>query len=213
MILKLLQGSIVAGLILFLPSVLQPGAFLRPQLWILAGLAICATLFQPAYNPFRSASQAEDRGTAVRIIWSAYTTQLLAVLEAVWFRYPRSFTWDWITTTALVFLCGGCALRAWAFFHLGGQFSWYLDRRIQSSLVTNGPFRHIRHPGYAGAFIACAATTVFLHAWVCFPVTLILLGSAFLSRIRTEEYLLEERFGDAYRKYRAKTPCMLPAIW
>ena len=48
------------------------------------------------------------------IIWSVYLTQLAAIIEATYFRYPQSTRWDFIAVAALVFVALGLAIRTWS---------------------------------------------------------------------------------------------------
>jgi len=209
---KILQGIGVSCTILILPASLRPEALYFPQLWIFAGLGVLATVFQPRYDPLKY-SAGEDKGTAAQIIWSIYVTQLLIVVEAVYWRFPGSFRWDLPVAFALTAMFAGLFLRTWAFYSLGRQFSWHLNKETQETLITSGPFRYLRHPGYSGAFLTYVSTAVFLHAWFSFTVSLVLLAAAFARRIYYEEKLLAESFGTDYSEYQQKVKRVLPGIW
>ena len=78
-------------------------------------------------------------------------------------------------------------------------------RKPTTALVTTGPYRLSRNPGYlslaliAGG-VAVAAASLWTAAWLL--VVLVVVDRAV---IRREERYLEERFGDAYRRYRSAT--------
>ncbi len=88
--------------------------------------------------------------------------------------------------------------------------SW---RRIHDAdgkeLVTDGPYAVVRHPQYTGLMLGI------LGALVQWPTLLTLLMAPILvftyyRLARREERELEQKFGERYAAYRAKTPMLLP---
>jgi protein-S-isoprenylcysteine O-methyltransferase Ste14 len=79
------------------------------------------------------------------------------------------------------------------------------------ALITAGPFAVIRHPFYVAYTLAWLAAPVATHGPV---VTALALGAVavYVVAARREERQLEERFGDAYRTYRAGTGWVLPPL-
>jgi protein-S-isoprenylcysteine O-methyltransferase Ste14 len=79
-------------------------------------------------------------------------------------------------------------------------------------VVTGGPYRWIRHPGYAGALFSYLATPFFLDAlWAFIPVVLVVVPMV----IRTwlEDHSLEDKLA-GYPDYQNKVPYRLfPGIW
>jgi protein-S-isoprenylcysteine O-methyltransferase Ste14 len=76
-------------------------------------------------------------------------------------------------------------------------------------LVTEGPFRLVRHPAYSGdlaLWLGSALATLNLALLVLWP--LYLAGATAQARI--EDGLLEAEFGDAYRRYAARVWPFLP---
>jgi protein-S-isoprenylcysteine O-methyltransferase Ste14 len=78
--------------------------------------------------------------------------------------------------------------------------------RPTTALVTDGVFRYTRNPLYVGVSVAlCGIALIFALDWV-----LVLIVPAFMllhfAVVRREERYLEQKFGDAYRLYRARVP-------
>jgi protein-S-isoprenylcysteine O-methyltransferase Ste14 len=78
--------------------------------------------------------------------------------------------------------------------------------RPTTALVADGVFRHTRNPLYVGVSIAlCGIALIFALDWV-----LVLIIPAFMllhfAVVRREERYLEQKFGDAYRAYKARVP-------
>ncbi len=213
MLKKLIQGVIVSTLVLILPVMGNTAILQAPHLWILMVFGILASVLQPDYNPLTIAAASQDRGTGSQIIWSVYATQLAAVLECAYLRYPQSIAWDKAATAALVIMAMGLALRTWSVATLGGVFTMHISIREDHAVIRSGPYRIIRHPSYLGAFMLYLSSTVFLHAWISAAATLSLLLLAFMRRIRREEEVLIEEFGEAYRSYRSDVRMVLPGVW
>jgi len=72
------------------------------------------------------------------------------------------------------------------------------------TLVTSGLYSKFRHPVYLSGFFAYAGLFVMVGRWIPFLI-FVLLYSLQLKRVRREDRVLEDAFGDEYRQYRAQT--------
>ena len=73
-----------------------------------------------------------------------------------------------------------------------------------TSLVTQGPFRYTRNPGYLGAamvYAGIASLANALWAVLLLPVTLLMMQHTAIER---EERYLEGKFGEEYLRYKAQ---------
>lgn len=88
--------------------------------------------------------------------------------------------------------------------------------RIQAerghSVVSGGPYRWVRHPGYAGALLTYLATPVFLDSiWTYLPV--VFLTIVLVIRTRLEDRTLQEEL-EGYKAYAARVRYrLLPGVW
>jgi protein-S-isoprenylcysteine O-methyltransferase Ste14 len=197
-----------------LPAAGNPAALGHPQLWLLACLGVLATLMQPAYNSLATGNaMPADRGTSTAVVWSIYAVSVAAVLEAVYWRYPRSLDVDAVAALAFAAMLLGLWLRSWAVVTLGSDFTWYITCRPGQPLVDRGPYRFVRHPGYAGALLTYCAGPFFLHSWLAATVALLVLPVVFLARIRVEEGLLLAEMGSRYGDYRRRVRALVPWPW
>ena len=75
--------------------------------------------------------------------------------------------------------------------------------------MRSGPYRLVRHPGYAGAMLGLVGLAVAIGNWVA---VLCALGvyPLLIGRVHREELMLRERFGDEYTWYAEATPMLLP---
>jgi len=110
-----------------------------------------------------------------------------------------------------IFAAGG-VLRLWPVFVLGRRFSGLVAIQSGHTLVTTGIYQLIRHPSYLGLLLtgigwACgfrSGAGLVLLAFILPPL---------LFRIRAEERLLENQFGDEYRAYTSRTSRLIPGIY
>lgn len=119
----------------------------------------------------------------------------------------------WLELGAFALLIGGYFVSSWALI-VNRFFS--ADARIQSDrgqyVIENGPYRIVRHPGYAGGMLVYLMMPLALGAlWAFIPVVL----STILTGMRT---LLEDRMLQAelpgYTEYTKKTKYRLfPGLW
>jgi protein-S-isoprenylcysteine O-methyltransferase len=211
---KFLVGLAASAGLAIIPALIgNPAALQHPQLWVLIGVGMLASLTQPAYKPIDRAAPPEDRGTSSQIVWTVYITQCIGVFEAVFFRYPESFVWDALTTIALLLAVAGALFRAWAVATLGRFFTWHVRVQQGQKVISDGPYRFVRHPSYAGAIVLYVCTMLVLKAWFAAALVLIFLTLAFVRRIRYEERLLVSALGDDYVSYSRNLKRLVPTLW
>ncbi|MBN1400658.1 MAG: isoprenylcysteine carboxylmethyltransferase family protein [Anaerolineae bacterium] len=114
---------------------------------------------------------------------------------------------------ALALILAGYALGTYALME-NRFFSGMV--RIQTErghhVVSSGPYRWVRHPGYAGALLTYLATPVFLDAaWAYLPVGL--LAGVLVIRTALEDRTLQEQLV-GYREYAARVRYrLMPGLW
>ncbi len=108
----------------------------------------------------------------------------------------------------LGYILGSYALMANRFF--SGMVRIQTDRGHQ--VVSSGPYRYIRHPGYAGAILTYLATPVFLNTpWAFIPAAMITV--LLIVRTRLEDRTLQEKL-EGYNNYAREVRFRLfPGIW
>ncbi len=84
--------------------------------------------------------------------------------------------------------------------------------REDHQLITRGIYRFTRHPIYLGVIIAIAGVPAYASSLYGL-LTISVLIPIFLNRIRIEERMLTEEFGDAYRAYKESTSKLIPFIY
>jgi protein-S-isoprenylcysteine O-methyltransferase Ste14 len=162
----------------------------------------------------------------VALFTEMYGYPLTIYLLSGWLqsRYPNV---NWFSHDAghlLEMLFGWKANPHFGPFHLlsfafiGGGFillsnAWRVLYAAQKNhtLATTGPYARIRHPQYAGFVLIMLG---FLVQWptiltlAMFPVLVFM----YVHLARREEQEVEREFGEAYARYRARTPAFIPRL-
>jgi protein-S-isoprenylcysteine O-methyltransferase Ste14 len=71
----------------------------------------------------------------------------------------------------------------------------------------------MRHPSYTGLLLAYLALGVRSLNWVSVGIIMVPVMAALLYRIRVEEAVLTQAFGEQYRAYCAATPRLIPGVY
>jgi protein-S-isoprenylcysteine O-methyltransferase Ste14 len=133
------------------------------------------------------------------LAWYALVVVLVAVSERPW-------THHWSGEIALILgllLMSAAALgRAWTSLFVAG--------RKDERLVTTGPYAHCRHPLYAFSLLGGLGVGLASRSVVILAITLALQVVLHLRAIRIEEMALRSRHGEAFERYCAEVPRLLP---
>ena len=114
----------------------------------------------------------------------------------------------WLAATLTVF---GIAFAIWARFYLGRNWSPRPAVKENPELVTTGPYAYVRHPIYAGIFLAEFS---FMLLGGIFGIGVVAIASViFLLRINKEEKIMLELFPNKYPAYQKRTKRLVPFVW
>jgi protein-S-isoprenylcysteine O-methyltransferase Ste14 len=136
---------------------------------------------------------------------------LVAGLEA---RYNWSTTFSLpVILLSLVAILAGYILGSYALIEnrfFSGMVRIQFDRGHQ--VVSSGPYRWMRHPGYVGALLAYLATPFFLDStWAFIPA--VFLSIVLIIRTQLEDKVLQEEL-PGYREYAVRVRYrLLPGVW
>lgn len=151
----------------------------------------------------------EDRGTTRRIGISyavaAEAPLLMRLLPVP--RLPAA-----VAPAGLVLQAGGVALRAWSMRTLGASYTRTLRTEAGQEVVDAGPYRLVRHPGYAASLLIWIGFALTSRSPLALALVAALLGDAYRRRIQAEELLLEREL-PAYAAYRLRTKRLIPFLW
>jgi protein-S-isoprenylcysteine O-methyltransferase Ste14 len=136
---------------------------------------------------------------------------LVAGLDAL-FGWSAGFSLP-VEVLALAAILAGHALASYALIenaYFSGMVRIQTDRGQQ--VVSSGPYRWVRHPGYAGALLVYWATPLFLDSvWTFLPV--LFLTVVLIIRTNLEDQTLQVEL-DGYRDYAQRVRYrLLPRVW
>lgn len=142
-------------------------------------------------------------GFLVPLIWVASPAFSFA-------EYPLHLTPLLAGSTCLV-------LGLWYFYRshadLGTNWSVTLELRESHRLITQGVYRRVRHPMYAALFLYAVGQVLAVPNWIAGPSYLVSFAILFLLRVRLEEQMMLDAFGNDYATYMAQTKRLVPGIW
>jgi protein-S-isoprenylcysteine O-methyltransferase Ste14 len=92
---------------------------------------------------------------------------------------------------------------------------WSVTARLVEGhkLATTGPYAYVRHPIYAGMLGMLVATGLAFSHWVALPAALIIFFVGTLVRVRSEEKLLRQAFGEQFNNYARRVAAIVPGVY
>ena len=138
------------------------------------------------------------------LVWSLRRPLFTPLLP----RFPTVSLGLAVISVILSFLSAG--LVGWAVRVLGKQWSFTARLAEGHRLVTEGPYALMRHPIYAAMLGMLLVTAVAISHWMAIPPAILLFAAGTRIRIRSEESLLQEAFGQEFADYRRRVGAVLP---
>jgi protein-S-isoprenylcysteine O-methyltransferase len=151
-----------------------------------------------------------DRGSTYLVV-GAYlvVTVLINVLHSMPAGHLQQ-RWRW---AGVVMIILGLLLRGWGMRALGTAFSRTLRAPSDQGLVQAGPYRLIRHPGYAGSLLVWTGYALGSGNWINAALAAAILLAAYTWRISAEEKVLADAFGSEYVRYSQHTKRLVPFLY
>ncbi|HEV8535078.1 MAG TPA: isoprenylcysteine carboxylmethyltransferase family protein [Candidatus Limnocylindria bacterium] len=143
--------------------------------------------------------------------WLQYYPPLVWLPFVVAYAFPVGVELaDGLQLAGVAIAVGSALFAAWAMWSLGRSYGIRMDLFEGHRLVTEGPYRVVRHPMYLGI--------VFFHIGAIFAMeSLLLLAATALvvvpftaARIVAEEGVLREGFGAKYAAFIERVPALVP---
>lgn len=196
------------------------------QAWVYAVLILAAGIGGRVWAEQRHPGLTAERQDPEVLGQAKPWDKVLAPLMAVSITFPvvivagldHRYDWTgpsplWLSLLGLVLIALGYGLSAWAlaenrFFH-----SVVRIRADQGHVVCDsGPYRFVRHPGYAGSLVSLAGTILALNSvWTLIPVGAALIVT--LARTALEDQALHDEL-PGYRDYARRVRFrLLPGVF
>ena len=129
--------------------------------------------------------------------------------------YPPAITWasltlpTWLRWFGVVVAITVVFLLFWMFRSLGMNITDTVVTRRDHTLITDGPYRWIRHPLYTFGSLFFISLSLVTGIWLI-PLLAIPTFAILIQRTSIEERALQERFGDEYLRYSERTGRFFP---
>ena len=153
-----------------------------------------------------------DRRTT-RFLGYAYGISILALLGA-WIlealrigRLPH-----WVGWLGVVLALCGLLMRAWANRVLGEFYTRTLKVIEDQTIIQEGPYRWIRHPGYLGMILMWIGASAATGNWIIMLIVIVAIISAYHYRIQNEEKMLLSTL-QGYGEYSSHTWRLVPPLY
>jgi protein-S-isoprenylcysteine O-methyltransferase Ste14 len=137
---------------------------------------------------------------------------LLSVrLPPPWFndRFVPLAIWPPALGAALTF--AGLAFAIWARFAIADNWSGDVQLKRDHELIVQGPYRWVRHPIYTGLLLAFIGSALAVGEWRG-VIAVAIVALALWGKLRREEALMRRQFGEAYARYAARVPALVPFV-
>jgi protein-S-isoprenylcysteine O-methyltransferase Ste14 len=145
---------------------------------------------------------------------------------------PTLFTWNTYTLLCILAIASGAHLRLLSYSTLGRNFTFALS--TPSELTTTGLYHYVQHPAYTGQILVLSANLALYFRWdgaagcwisdsgmerlrgwgwcvwvVLAAIVLWVMGC----RVKDEEKLLKERFGEEWEEWHRTTKRLVPGVF
>jgi protein-S-isoprenylcysteine O-methyltransferase Ste14 len=150
----------------------------------------------------------------VSMILATYGNMIIAGL------YLLNVPWIWwsyllmpveIRIAGIILSIISLSYLAWAGQVLAEHFSYTLEVQEGQKLISTGPYHRVRHPIYTGTLAFLLFQFIVADNWL-FLALIIALVPYLVKRIKKEEAMMLEFFGEEYANYMNRTGRLIPRI-
>ncbi len=175
------------------------------------GLVGAVWLGGALYNALFGPKMVEQRRGAQGLDWlvglGLYFLMTRVLSSSFW--APVTFPSPSLRTAGVIILLLSTGFVLWARWVLGTLWSGTAMVKQDHQLRTNGPYRITRHPIYTG-LLGMAFGTMLMNGFGLMLAGVLAMLVFFEIKIRSEEALLAETFGEQYVEYKRRVPQLVP---
>lgn len=132
------------------------------------------------------------------------------ISKSTYFPFYNSKT---VTIVGLGLLLLGVVLRLMVVYYLGKYFTVDVTIKEDHQLISTGFYKYMRHPSYTFSLLTFVGLAIVLNNYISVILLLVPVFLMFSRRIKIEEKVLTEEFGQAYLDYMQKTKRLIPFIY
>lgn len=171
---------------------------------------------------YRRARKAGYKTVIVESRWYSIWLSIFICYEVftffIYILFPELLSWAEISLPVALRIVGiwlGVIALLWFLWihrYLGNNLSVRLRIKDAQTLITDGPYRWIRHPMYTAFYLLHLATFLLAANWFIGVSWMAGLTIIIALRVRREEAMMINRFGEQYHLYMQQTGRFLPTI-
>ena len=159
----------------------------------------------------------KEEGALLIMMRLVFTLPLLLsllafVINPSWMAWSSVAVPVWVLWMGAGLGVGIVPLTYWVFRTIGRNISETVLTKKTHELVTDGPYRWVRHPLYTVGTLLLTALSLLTANWFIALMTVLAIVMVVAVVIPREEANLIETFGDAYRAYKKRTGMLLPGL-
>jgi len=106
----------------------------------------------------------------------------------------------------------GLLLRLWAVLTLRERYTRTLLVHEAHSIERRGPYRVVRHPGYVGSLLTLNGIGLASSSLAILLLSIATTVAAYAYRVRVEDRMLIDVFGEQYQSYRRQVAGLIPFV-
>jgi protein-S-isoprenylcysteine O-methyltransferase Ste14 len=141
--------------------------------------------------------------------WASFFGFVIAVLCLLWLFFEEAILGSGPVTIAIQ--VAAAALMVWARVTFGKRSFHAVANPTEGGLVTNGPYRYLRHPIYAAALYFLWAG-IAAHLSIANVIVALVATAGLAVRILAEETLIAGKYPE-YAGYAARTRRVVPFVF
>ncbi len=152
-----------------------------------------------------------------RPLYSLFSAITLTLV--VWYHFHISSSFIWKSSLAEIYIAVVLAIAGLVVMYISGSkyflqitgIDVFIKRSSSNTLQQKGLHKFVRHPLYSGTLLFVWAL-FFWHPFLNNLISCICITLYVRTGIYFEERKLVNDFGDTYKKYKAKTPMLIPNL-
>jgi protein-S-isoprenylcysteine O-methyltransferase Ste14 len=150
------------------------------------------------------------QGVSFGIVWGVHREKFTPIVSGNELRELVSIVASVLAVLAAI---GSVWLITTAVKTLGKE--WSLTARLVEGhkLATTGPYAFVRHPIYTGMLGMLMATGLAVSHWAALLAALVIFSIGTIIRVRSEEKLLREAFGEQFENYAHRVRAIVPGLY
>ena len=150
----------------------------------------------------------------VRLLFAApiYLAFLAYMVNPDWMAWSSVPLLPWLRGLGVAVALAMLPVLYWVVRTLGRNISETVLTKEDHQLVTQGPYRWVRHPLYSVATIIFVSLGLVAANWFIIVMAVVIIVGMALVVIPKEEAELISKFGDEYREYMKHTGLLAPRI-